>query len=141
MKRRLTAFLLLAAAALSLCGCGSVFDTEYVVETDYEPVVSVASEPDDATVATLDDLKEVLLNMVAEGDVSRIIHFDPAYEGDVSADLASACWQIRTQDALCAYCVENISYAVSKIVNRYEALISVLYGRTAEERESIVLLP
>ncbi len=141
MKRRLTAFLLLAAAALSLCGCGSVFDTEYVVETNYEPVVNVASEPDDATVATLDDLKDVLRDMVAEGDVSRIIHFDPAYEGDVSADLASACWQIRTQDALCAYCVENISYEVSKIVNRYEALISVLYGRTEEERESIMLLP
>ncbi len=142
MKRRLTALLLLAASALALCGCGSVFDTEYVVETSFEPVANVVpAEPDDATVLTLDDLKEVLRSMVAEGDVSRIIHFDPAYEGDVSADLANACWQIRTEDALCAYCVENISYEVFKIVSRYEALLSVIYSRTTEERESIVQLP
>lgn len=142
MKRRLTALLLLAAAAFSLCGCSRVFDTEYVSETDYEPAVNAApAEEDDATVASFDELREVLRDMVAEGDVSRILHFDPAYEGDVSADLASACWQIRTQDALCAYCVENISYELSKIVNRYEALLSVSYSKAAEDRESIVQLP
>ena len=143
MKRRLTALFLLAAAAFSLCGCARVFDTEYVVETSFEPVVNVAApeEDDDATAVSFDDLKEVLRDMVAQGDASRILHFDPAYEGDVSADLANACWQIRTQDALCAYCVENISYEVFKIVNRYEALLSVSYSQTAEALESIVHLP
>ncbi|MBR4549628.1 MAG: hypothetical protein IKO83_06890 [Oscillospiraceae bacterium] len=142
MKRRLALILLLAAAALSLCGCGRIFDTEYVVETSFEPVVNAAApEADDTTAASLDDLMEVLRGMVAEGDVSRVIRFDPAYTGDVSADLASACWQIRTQDALCAYCVENISYELSKIVNHYEALLSVQYSKTAEALESIVQLP
>ncbi len=142
MKRRLTALFLLAAAAFSLCGCSHFFDTEYVVETDYEPAVNAApSEEDDAIVVTFDELKEILRSMVAEGDSSRILHFDPAYEGDVSQDLASACWQVRTQDALCAYCVENISYEVFKIVNRFEALLSVNYSKTAEDRESIVQLP
>ena len=141
MKRRLTALLLLAAAALSLCGCGRIFDAEYVVETSFEPVVNAAPEADDTTAASFDDLADVLRDMVAEGDAGRVIRFDAAYAGDVSADLASACWQIRTQDALCAYCVENISYELSKIVNHYEALLSVQYSKTAEALESIVRLP
>ena len=142
MKNRLKAIVLTAAAALGLCGCGRRLDTEYVVETSYAPVLSAADPVRvDTTVASLEDLKQVLLDMVAEGTVIRGLLFDPAYAGDVNADLASACWQVRTQDALCAYCVENIAYDVSKIVNRYEALISVAYSKTAADRERIVPLP
>ena len=142
MKKRLIASLLIAAAALPLCGCGSVFQAEYVVETDYEPVI--ASEESSAggdAVASLDELEGLLLDMVAEGSVMRMVPFDPAYEGDVSADLASACWSVRTGDALCAYCVENISYEVSRRANRYEAFITVFYSKTREERESVVPIP
>ena len=142
MKKRLTALCLTAAAALGLCGCGRVFDTEYVVETSYEPVLSAAAPAyGDANVGSFDELKRLLLDMVAEGTVVRSLRFAPAYEGDVHADLASACWQIRTQDALCAYCVENIAYDLSKIVNRYEAVVTVAYSKTAADRERIIVLP
>lgn len=125
-----------------LCGCGSFFDKEYVVETRYEsPVALPDPVPDDAAVTASDELLDILRSMVTEGEQSRLLHFDPAYAGDVSADLANACWQIRTQDALCAYCVENISYELSKLLGRYEALLSVNYARTEAERASIVLLP
>lgn len=141
MKKRLTALLLLAAA-VTLCGCGSFFDKEYVYETHFEPPANAAvPDADNAAVGSLDELKDILRAMVAEGSQSRVLRFDPAYEGDVNADLADACWQIRTQDALCAYCVENISYDVAKIMGRYEALLTVSYGKTAAERESIVQLP
>ncbi len=142
MKNRLKAIVLTAAAALGLCGCGRMLDAEYVVETSYEPVLSAADPARvDTTVASLEDLKQVLLDMVSEGTVIRGLLFDPAYEGDVYADLATACWQVRTQDALCAYCVENIAYDVSKIVNRYQALISVAYSKTVADRERILPLP
>ena len=123
MSRRSMLCALSAAAALTLCGCSGVlspdyFSTEYVVEATWEPVLSAGqSAPSDATVRTLDALKEELRRMVAAGESRRRIAFDSAYDGDASADMASACWQIRTQDALCAYCVENIAYDVSKIVN------------------------
>ena len=59
MRRLLLPALL--AAALLLSGCGSFFDAEYVVETTYEPVLSVSSaERGDTTVHSLDELKEVL---------------------------------------------------------------------------------
>lgn len=142
MKRRLVAWMLAAAAALSLCGCGSVFDTEYVVETTYAPTLSAVSVPQsDATIHTLEELKTFLLSMVAAGQNTQRIGFDPAYPGDVNADMASACWQIRTQDALCAYCVENIAYDVSKIVNYVEAAVTVTYSKSPADLEKIVRLP
>ena len=142
MRKRLTALLLLAAAAVTLCGCGSFFDKEYVVETRYEPPAKLSvAAPDDAAVASFDELQDVLRSMVTEGDQSRLLRFDPVYAGDVSADLANACWQVRTQDALCAYCVENISYELTRLLGRYEALLSVNYGKTEAERDSIVHLP
>ena len=68
MKNRLKAIVLTAAAALGLCGCGRMLDTEYVVETSYAPVLSAADPVRvDTTVASLEDLKQVLLDMVAEG--------------------------------------------------------------------------
>ena len=141
MKRSLACWILLAALLLSGCGSG-LFDAEYLVETTYEPVLSIsAAERGDTTVATLDELKDVLLTMVAGGETTRRIVFDPTYAGDVSGDMASACWQVRTQDALCAYCVENIAYELSKIVNYYEAIVTVRYSEAADAVESIVRLP
>ena len=142
MARRIAAFFLVLAAAFSLCGCGSVFDAEYVVETSFEPVLPVLETgPDNTAVESPGEIKQVLLDMVTDGRSSHRMVFSPSYPGDVNNDMASAVWQARTQDALCAYCVENISYDVFRIVNHYEAVVSVLYGKAAEDRESIVLLP
>ena len=55
--------------------------------------------------------------------------------------MASACWQVRTQDALCAYCVSNIAYDLSRIVTYYEAKVYVSYATSGEEAESIIKLP
>ena len=141
MKRALCCLICLSGLLLSGCG-GSVFDAEYVVETTYDPELSISpAERSETTVTTLDELEDVLLTMVSEGEQVRRIAFDAAYTGDVSGDMASACWQVRTQDALCAYCVENIAYELSKIVNYYEAVVTVRYSEAADEVENIVRLP
>ncbi len=142
MKRRAIA-LLLTLCTLLLGGCGSLFDREYLSITDYEqPEQEPAEEAEDAgvSVKTLDDITLVLSGLIDERSSEGRIVFDPDYQGDVNADLASACWQIRTQDALCAYCVESISYDVSKIVSYYEAKITIHYTRAGNDPDSIVRL-
>lgn len=141
MKKTLIAFILTAAVCI-LCGCGSLFDREYVVVKEYEmqpPANSV--QADRVTVRNFTELRSALLRFVSEGAQQSSILFSANYDGDAAEDLASACWQVRTQNALCAYCVENIAYELSKIVTYYEAEISISYSAAAEKVEDIVQMP
>lgn len=130
MMKRWLALLLCAALAAGLCGCGSIFDKEYVVE---QPYVLSTGDPNAAagvriSVSSFAQLKQALLNLVSEGKTEGSLVFDSAYDGDVTEDMASACWEVRSQDALCAYCVQNIAYELSKIVTYYEAKVTVSYS-------------
>ena len=128
MKRALC-LLLCAALSFALCGCGSVFNKEYVVVGDYTPAVPAkGAEEGRITVANFDALRAALLELVSDGVTESSIAFDADYEGEISEDMAEACWQVRTQDALCAYCVENISYDLAKIVNYMEARAPLRYS-------------
>ena len=79
--------------------------------------------------------------MVADGEREGNIVFDSAYDGEATEDMAAACWQVRSQDALCAYCVENISYELSKIVTYFEAKVTISYSRDMQQEGNIVNLP
>lgn len=139
--KRPAILLVTAAAAILLSGCGSVFEKEYVVVDDYTPPVSGSlSVANRITVASFDELRRTLLNMVYEGKEAGSIVFDAAYEGNLAQDMASACWQVRTQDALCAYRVENISYELNKIVTFSEAYVTVSYIDATLKSEDIVQL-
>lgn len=140
MSKRIVSLLLAALLSLSLCGCGSLFDKEYVVESDYAPPAPEPGTIVKITVRNIAELKSVLLDLVGEGETESVIVFDTAYEGDVLEDMSSACWQVRTQDALCAYCVNNISYELNKIVTYYEARITISYSEAMDEADSIVRL-
>ena len=100
--KRLVSLLLLAALALPLCGCGSIFNEEYVVVGDYTPALPAADAEDRITVSNLPALRRTLLELVYAGEGESSIVFDADYQGEISEDMASACWQVRTQDALCA---------------------------------------
>ncbi len=136
MKRCLAGLLL--AACLLLAGCGNLFDQEYVSVTDYEPPAQepAGDEEDSVTVRDVNELRQVLVDLLDAGAEDGRVVFDAAYEGDVNADIAGVCWQVRTQDALFAYCVESISYDVSKLVNHYEVRFTIRY--TEADRDSIV---
>ena len=87
------------------------------------------------------ELKKALIGMVYDGAPGGSIAFDASYSGDAAADMENACWQVRTQDSLCAYCVRDISYEMEKIVNYYESAVTIDYTSYAAELSSIIQLP
>ena len=126
MKKCCAFFLLLTVLLLSGC---SAFDREYVSIQDYTPHAQEQSSAEGRIqVRTLAGLRQAILNMAYAGQTDGDIVFDAAYDGDPSEDMASACWTVRTQDALCAYCVENIAYELNKIVTINEASVHISYS-------------
>ena len=137
MRRFMYVFAALALFVCQLSGC-SLFDTEYVSVKDYSPSPqeqSVSGER--VNVKNFQALKQALLSMAYAGQTEGTIVFDSAYEGDTTGDMASACWQVRTQDALCAYCVENIAYELNKIVTINEASVYISYSDVSESAGDI----
>ena len=132
MMKRLGALAALLLAMGLLCGCG-LLNNEYVSIKDYTPSVQEESSDDGkVTVKNFSALKQALLKMAYAGKTEGTIVFDAAYDGDTTADMASACWQVRTQDALCAYCVENMAYEINKIVTINEASVYISYSDVSE---------
>lgn len=141
MKKYLKATLLLLIVLL-LAGCGSAFEKEYVSVTDYVPPAQAETSVDErVTVRNMSELKKALIDMVYEGVEGGIIAFDANYEGNAPEDMERACWQVRTQDALCAYCVRDLQYDLEKIVNYYESTVTIDYTSYAVEISSIIRLP
>lgn len=127
--RRFACLLLCCTMLFALCGCGSVFNKEYVVVGEYTPAMPDSGDEEERIIVSdLAELRQALLDLVYEGERESSIAFDADYQGEISEDMASACWQVRTQDALCAYCVENISYDLTKIVNYTEARLNIRYS-------------
>ncbi len=131
-----------ALAALLLVGCGGLYDKEYISVEDYLPA-SQESSSDEGKITVRDyySLKRIIRDMVNRGTENGIVVFDNAYEGDISADMASACWEIRTKDAFCAYCVESISYELNHIITYDEAKIYVSYMPSGVGIDEIIRLP
>lgn len=142
MMKRCAAILLLICLMLPLCGCGSIFEKEYVSVTDsVAPQEGESDNTERYSVRNMTELKKALIGMVYDGAPGGSIAFDASYSGDAAADMENACWQVRTQDSLCAYCVRDISYEMEKIVNYYESAVTIDYTSYAAELSSIIQLP
>ena len=138
MSRKLFAFILTAAAALTLCGCSGWFNKEYLSVKDYVPPAQENyNSKDKINVRNFSGLRQALLRFAYAGESQGRIVFDASYDGDPLEDLASACRQVRTQDALCAYCVENIAYELNKIVTINEASVYISYSDVSESAGDI----
>ena len=141
MKKFFRAFCL-TLLSLLLAGCGSVFEKEYVSVTDYVPPAQAEhNEGERVTVRNMAELKKAIIGMVYDGSSGGTVAFDPNYDGSATEDMESACWQVRTQDALCAYCVRDLHFETEKIVNYYEGTVSIDYTDYAADLSSIIHLP
>lgn len=142
MYHKLTALILTVAAVLSLGGCSGIYNKEYLSVNKYEPAVQESySSKDKISVRNFSGLKQAILRFAYAGETEGRVVFDSSYEGDPLEDMASACWQVRTQDALCAYCVENIAYELTKIVTTNEASVYISYSSFCESADNIIHLP
>ena len=142
MGKKHLALVMAAVVVFSLCGCSGWFNKEYLSVKDYVPPVQENySSKDKISVRNFTGLRQALLRFAYAGESEGRIVFDASYDGDPLEDLASACWQVRTQDALCAHCVENIAYELSKIVTTNEATVYYSYSNFCESADNIVHLP
>lgn len=126
--KKLISLILTVVTALSLCACGSIYNRDYLVIEEYIVDPQPTSATDSVTVKRYNQLKNSIMELVLEGDRSGKIIFDTNYNGDPAEDMASACWELRSQNALCAYCVANIAYELSQIVTYYEANVNISYA-------------
>lgn len=77
MKRRLTAIILAAALAFALCGCGSAFEKEYEVVSDYVPTAQANPYTGDkVTVRSFGSLKQAISEFVLRGETAGKIVFE-----------------------------------------------------------------
>ena len=135
MKRLLCA-LLAGVTLLMLGGCSSVFSREYYYEAPYSGDFGTRS--DKATeIRNFSMLKTALTNMITNHTEKGEFRFR-SYNGNISEDLAAACFEIKSDHPLGAYAVETLSYDTSYVVSYYMANIYISYKRTAEELNSIV---
>lgn len=140
MKKRVLCILAALLAALLLGGC-SMLDKEYVSIHDYIPSEQeVKTAGGRFTVSGADGLRQALLSLIYDGRSEGTIVFDSAYEGDPAEDLDSACWSVRTEDALCVFCVEDIAYDLNRIVTVNEAELKISYSDAGEDPGRIVQL-
>ena len=136
--RRLLLLLLIAALIVSLGGCGSIFEKEYVSVSDYVPAAQEQPAASEKLAArNISSLRSAVRSFVYAGSEEGTIVFDQNYDGDAREDLAAVCAQMRTQDALFAYCVQDLSYEYSTIVSHSEAVLHVRYAPTAVEVSQI----
>lgn len=134
MLKRTLAALLLAASLLTLGGCGSLFETEYFSASSYEEPDS--GDDDTTEIHNYSALLRALSAMVADYETERVLVFGD-YSGIIADDLSTACWEVRSNTALGAYCVESIAYELEQVVAYCEADVTVTYKRTADEVKSI----
>lgn len=130
MKRAILV-LLAAVLCLSASGCGSFLEADYIVAKAYVDDLPVI-EGDTLLISSYQSLKNAIIAMVNAHQEEETLTFS-GYGGDVSKDLPRACSELKTENALCAYAVDYISYDLSRIVSYYEAKITVNYLRSAEQ--------
>lgn len=135
MKRILSGLLVLTMV-LTMAGCASLFDKEYTLVREYE---AEAAEPQGETVnapvssiTNYNSLKQAILQLVSEREESAELQFQN-YDGSISQDISTACWEVKSSTALGAFAVDYISYDLSRIVSFYQAEIHITYKRSADQ--------
>ena len=127
--------LLLMVVMLLTAGCSSLFKKEYTSVRNYEDPETTA----DAATTEIHNyamLLRALNAMVASYRTDQVLIFAD-YDGIIADDLSKACWELRSDTALGAWCVRDIEYTTEQVVAYVEADISVSYKRTEQEVESL----
>ena len=136
MHKRYIAGILLAALLVSLCGCTSVFDKEYLSVRSYEEPSNLLTDTDTTQIRNYAGLMRALNTMAAQYERSFVLAFGD-YDGIIADDLAAACEELRTGTAIGAYCIDSVTYETEQVIAYCEASITIAYNRPENEVRSI----
>lgn len=136
MRKRCITGILLAALLVSLCGCTSVFDKEYLSVRPYEEPSNLLTDADTTQIRNYAGLMRALNAMAAQYERSFVLAFGD-YDGIIADDLAAACEELRTGTAIGAYCIDSVTYETEQVVAYCEASITIAYNRPESEVRSI----
>lgn len=143
-RPRIAALLILVLVLLTTGGCAALFERPYYSSEPYQVPVqttSAADAGDEAmdSISNYASLRRAITSLVAEHRDSAQLQF-LNYDGAISQDISTACWEVKSSTALGAFAVDYISYDLSRIVSYYQAQINITYKRSAaqvEARESV----
>ena len=88
MRKRCITGILLAALLVSLCGCTSVFDKEYLSVRPYEEPSNLLTDADTTQIRNYAGLMRALNTMAAQYERSFVLAFGD-YDGIIADDLAA----------------------------------------------------
>ncbi len=134
MKKKFLVLLLILC--LSLTGCASMLERDYVVVSPYQPVSNLSDNTSALRVETYQDLVNAILYLVTRGEEQGVLNLYN-FTQDVDADLTRACLEVLQEDPLGAYSVEYISHDYSLIVSYYEVNLQITYCRSREQVAAI----
>lgn len=125
------AAILICIAMLFSSACASVFSADYYESYPFaEPEGEHGAQEQE--IRNYSSLKSAIMELVQNHTEQASFRFG-SYSGSLVDDLAAVCVEIKTEDPLGAYAVENISYDTSRIVSYYTSEISITYRRSAQE--------
>ncbi len=128
------------AFLLGMTGCSALFEKEYVSIEPYEAeVVSQEENHEEAAVSSISNyaaLKRAIQQLVSEHAESAELLFQN-YDGFISQDISTACWEVKSSTAIGAFAVDYISYDLSRIVSYYQADIFITYKRSADQMAAL----
>lgn len=130
-------FALLLAGVVTLTGCASMLERDYMSVTPYEPVSNSVDSSSSLRVENYQELVNAVLYLVSEGEEHGVLGLYN-YTQDVETDLTRACLEVVQEDPLGAYAVDYIKHDYSLIVSYYEVNVYITYRRTPEQVASIV---
>ena len=117
---------------LALTGCAALVPSEYLTVSPHADSGVQTTDADAVTAENYVGLKNAILNLVRTGQTEGVIRVSN-YDGDVTADLPEAAYEVCKQDPLGAYAVDYMTHSCTQIVSYYEIRISITFRRTAEE--------
>ena len=121
-------------ALILLSGCGALFDETYYESVQYEAPTAQEDTSDAVfdSIANYAALRRAIGQLVSEHVASAQLQFTN-YDGFISQDISTACWEAKSSTALGAFAVDYISYDLSRIVSYYQAEVYITYKRTAAQ--------
>jgi hypothetical protein len=136
MKRRISVLIL--ALCLLLAGCSSMLDRQFNPPVQAHNQFPAADTDSSALRAeTYTELVNAVFYLVSQGQKKGVVKLYN-YTRDVASDLAAACLEVAREDPLGTYAVDYIKHDYTRVLNYYEATITIGYRRTPEQIASIV---